>query len=795
MTRVFALACLLVVCCVPLAQGAGAAWGGPQTEVVVTLSAPPLAGQTSAAAHAAVDGQQRRFEAALHRRIPTATIRWRYRTVLNGAAVVVPRDAIPLLRTLPGVRSVDASIAYRPAETTTSDVTKAARSWSAGLPNLGAGIKIGIIDDGIDQTHAYFSPAGFTMPAGYPKGQAAYTTAKVIVARAFAPAGTTWKYALKPFDPVESGHATHVAGIAAGNANTSTGSAVVSGVAPRAYLGNYKALSVPTPGVGLDGNAAEIVAAIEAAVNDGMNVINLSIGEPEVEPSRDLVALAIDAAAAAGVIPVIAAGNDFDDYGRGSIASPGTASSAITVAAVTTPTPAGRSTLAGFSSAGPTAISLRLKPDVSAPGVSILSSVPGGWESMSGTSMATPQISGAAALLRERHPDWPVATIKAALMETGTAVDVDGQPAPPTRGGGGLAVPTKADVPLVLASPASVSFGLVPAGQTATLRVTLADAGSGPSPWDVAVETIAATPGASLAVPATTTVPGTLDLTATTAATATDGDLTGFVRLTRGTDVRRIPFWLHVSRSALGGETTTPLVKPGLRSGSTSEKPALVSRYRYPDVPPDGVVSSSLQGPEQVFRVTLPKPATNFGVVITRRATGVKVEPRVVVAGDENRLTGYAGLPVNLNPYLEQFGDPVLAAGAVRALPGAYDVVFDSPTAAGAGSFTFRFWLNDTTPPSLTLLQPRVSRGTPIAFRATDAGSGVDLSTVKVTVDGRGASYMIQSGMIRIPTRTLKRGAHRLRVQISDYQESRNMENVPPVLPNTRVVQARIVVR
>ena len=96
-------------------------------------------------------------------------------------------------------------------------------------------------------------------------------------------------------------------------------------MAPRAYLGNYKALSVPTPGVGLDGNAAEIVAAIEAAVKDGMNVINLSIGEPEVEPSRDLVARAIDAAAAAGVIPVIAAGNDFDDYGRGSVASPGTA--------------------------------------------------------------------------------------------------------------------------------------------------------------------------------------------------------------------------------------------------------------------------------------------------------------------------------------------------------------------------------------------------------------------------------------------------------------------------------------
>src|SRR5262249_5757002 len=151
------------------------------------------------------------------------------------------------------------------------------------------------IDDGIDQSHAYFSPVGYTMPPGYPKGQTAYTTAKVIVARAFAPAGTTWKYALKPFDPIESGHATHVAGIAAGNAGTNANGQAISGVAPRAYLGNYKALSVPTPGVGLDGNAAEIVAAIEAAVKDGMDVINLSIGEPEVEPSRDIVARAIDA--------------------------------------------------------------------------------------------------------------------------------------------------------------------------------------------------------------------------------------------------------------------------------------------------------------------------------------------------------------------------------------------------------------------------------------------------------------------------------------------------------------------
>ena len=87
-----------------------------------------------------------------------------------------------------------------------------------------------------------------------------------------------------------SSHGTHVAGIAAGNANTLAAGTRISGVAPRAYLGNYKALTIPTDAdVGLDGNSPELVAAIEAAVADGMDVINMSLGEPEIEPSRDIV--------------------------------------------------------------------------------------------------------------------------------------------------------------------------------------------------------------------------------------------------------------------------------------------------------------------------------------------------------------------------------------------------------------------------------------------------------------------------------------------------------------------------
>ncbi len=801
MIRFSGLLCTIVVCLLSAAGGATDAVlaGGPRTEVIVTLASAPSAGLAGArleARRAAIDREQAQFARSLHLAVPEATIRWRYRLVLNAAAVMLPQGALPRLQALSGVRSVDVGASYPAAAVSSSAGAASSSAWQTGLPNQGAGMKIGIIDDGVDQTHPYFNPAGYTMPAGFPRGQVAYTTAKVIVARAFAPAKTTWKHARKPFDPEQSGHATHVAGIAAGNAATPSSSGFRSGVAPRAYIGNYKALSVPTDAnVGLDGNAAELVAAIEAAVADGMDVINLSIGEPEVAPSRDLVALALDGAAAAGVVPVVAAGNDFDDFGPGSLSSPGTAKDAITVAAVTIPTASG-SSLASFSAAGPTALSLRLKPDISAPGVAIVSSVPRGrWEALSGTSMASPQIAGVSALLKERHPTWSVATLKAALIGSGSPVQVDGTPAPPTRGGGGLAVPVRADVPLILASPASVSLGLVRPGSSVPATVTLADAGGGAGAWNVSVEAISAVVGAQLSIAPTVTIPGNLDFAAVIDATAAEGELTGFVRLTRGTDIRRVPFWLRVERPGLLAATTSALSAPGLYSGDTRGRPALASRYRYPEVPVGGIVAAVLDGPEQLFRVTLTKPVANFGVVIVRRGLGARVEPRIVMSADENRLTGYPALPVNLNPYLAVFGSRVLVSAAVRPVPGIYDIVFDSPTAAGAGSFSFRYWVDDTTPPSLVLPQPRVKRGTPVIVNVADAGAGVDPATVTATIDGAKRAAPLRAGALRISTNGLRPGRYALRVQVSDYQESRNMENVPPILPNTRVLRKTIVIR
>src|SRR5207244_11027264 len=146
---------------------------------------------------------------------------------------------------------------------------------------------------------------------------------------------------------------------------------------PNPYLGNYRVLTVPTPGFGLDGNSPEITAGIEAAVRDGRDVITISLGEPTIEPSRDIVVKALGAAADAGVVPVVAAGNDFDEFGAGSVSSPGSAPRAITVAAVTSTRGTPANIVADFSSGGPTPWALSFTPDVGAHGLRILSSVPG----------------------------------------------------------------------------------------------------------------------------------------------------------------------------------------------------------------------------------------------------------------------------------------------------------------------------------------------------------------------------------------------------------------------------------
>jgi Subtilase family len=788
-----------------------------RTEFLVTLKAPPLATAVAKSRvlsartkHARLDvraptsvsylrglaqaqhGLARRIAAAL----PDASVRWHYQVVLDGISVVASGTDARRLGRLPGVARVYPSVRYHALERQGYQVIGAPQLWGQSLATAGQGIKIGIIDDGVDQKHRYLNPAGFSMPAGFPKGNHRYTTPKVIVARAFAPPRPKWRYAHLPFDPLLSEHGTHVAGIAAGDYNTNAEGTLISGVAPKAYIGNYKVLSIPTvSGVGPDGNAPEIVAGIEAAVRDGMDVINLSLGEPEVEPRRDPVVKAIDGAAQAGVVPTIAAGNDFSPFGVGSVDSPGSAPRAITAAAATR-----SSVIAGFSSSGPTPVSLRMKPDVTAPGVDILSSIPpsdGTWGSWSGTSMAAPHVAGGAALLRQRHPSWTVAELKSALVQTGRPVrGGNGREAAPSREGGGMLDLPKADHPLLFAEPADLSFGCLRPGRRAARTIRLLDAGGGTGTWTVVAHRSGSVP-IRLGYPSEVTVPGRLTVTASRVRASTQGS--GFILLSRAGSTRRIPFWYCGTGRRLSRHGYRVLARPGTYGGNTKHRRALVTRYRYPDLQPNSGVATALRGPEQVFRVHIRRRVANFGVAVLSQANGqgIQIQPRVVSGAAEDRLTGYPALPLTLNPYLSEFLAPVPAAGAVLPRRGTYSIVFDSASRASAGRFRFRFWVNDTTPPRLQLRTRSVRPGGTVRIRATDAGSGVDPALVEIHVDGRQIfnwTYSRRHGTLSIPTTEIAAGTHRLRVQASDYEESRNMEDVGPILPNTRVLHARLQV-
>jgi hypothetical protein len=392
--------------------------------------------------------------------------------------------------------------------------------------------------------------------------------------------------------------------------------------------------------------------------------------------------------------------------------------------------------------------------------------------------MASPHVAGGVALLEQRHPSWTPEQIKSALVQTGDPVKgVDGREVSVLREGGGMIDLPKADNPLLFASPTAVTFR--PNGGTRS--VTLSDAGGGTGTWSVAVELQSAPPaGVKVTAPTSVTIPGALQVTASAATTAKTGNVTGFLVLTQGANSRRIPFWLDIDHPLLGNEKAIRLVKPGTYTGTTVGMPRLVSSYRFPTG-----TDATYPGPESVYRVTITKPVANFGVAVL---SGDAV-PHVTFAGDENHLVGYPGLPVTLNPYAAGYGETRPIAGAILPTPGTYDIVFDTRSANGAGPFTFRYWVGDTTPPRIAVTSPAKRT---IAVTATDAGAGVDPQSVSVTIDGRRSIGRKSGGALLF---SVAAGSHKVTVSASDYQEAKNMEDVVKILPNTAKTTRTVVVR
>lgn len=295
---------------------------------------------------------------------------------------------------------------------------------SLGLNVTGRGVRVGVIDTGVDYTHADFGNC----------------TRQQFLSHNCSKVAGGWNFVANNSDPMDDfGHGTHVAGIIAANGS-------LKGVAPDATLYAYKALD--STGSGFESN---IINAIQTAVDpngdgnasDHLNIISLSIGG-QGDPD-DPMSQAIDSAVKAGVVAVVAAGN----YGSASqtITSPGTAREAITVGAAYKINYTQNlwdqnprvDQITSFSSRGPVVwMGGELnKPDVVAPGAIICSTAWPGivnnpflnhlpytscfdnahWL-LAGTSMATPMVSGVAALILQAHPDWSPAEVKMALRDT-----------------------------------------------------------------------------------------------------------------------------------------------------------------------------------------------------------------------------------------------------------------------------------------------------------------------------------------------------------------------------------------
>ncbi|WP_052849267.1 S8 family peptidase [Streptomyces avicenniae] len=314
----------------------------------------------------------------------------------------------------------------------------APEAWEAGYD--GEGVTVAVLDTGISSTHPDVAD-------------------HILAAENFSDAEDAED---------RDGHGTHVASTATGTGALSDGT--YTGVAPGADLLNGKVLD--DTGSGWE---SDIIEGMQWAVDQGADIVSLSLGGTAT-PELDLMEEAVNTLSAeSDALFVIAAGNE--GPGSGTVGSPGTAEAALTVGAVDK-----QDLLADFSSTGPTIGDGFVKPEVTAPGVDIAAAgaegaaiwdygtpVTDGYVAISGTSMATPHVSGAAALLAQANPDLTGEQLKAAL--TSSAVSTGDYYTPFQQGTGRIDVPA-ALAQSVIAETGPLSFGVVPYPQDESEPVT-----------------------------------------------------------------------------------------------------------------------------------------------------------------------------------------------------------------------------------------------------------------------------------------------------------------------------------
>jgi subtilisin family serine protease len=387
-------------------------------------------------------------------------------------------------------------------------------AWQAGL--TGTGTKVAVIDTGIDLNHPDL--------AGQVVESVDFTGTDLV-------------------DAV--GHGTHVASTIAGTGAASGGK--YRGVAPGAKLLDVKVCVFE----GCPDSA--ILAGMIWAAEHGADVANMSLGGPDTPGIDPLEAAVHDLTAKYGTLFVVAAGNE-GEYGDVTINSPGSADEALTVGAVSK-----TKTLAEFSSRGPRTADAAVKPDITAPGVAIVAarSADGSFDpidgndaytSLSGTSMATPHVAGAAALLAQQHPDWRPAQLKSTLTAAASPSDDLG----PYEQGAGLVDVARGITQTVTSDPVSVGFERNTSVQTRT--ITYANSGATPLTLNLAIKSNAPAglftlSASSVTVPAGNTAAVTL--TAQPGAGLADESFGGQIVATSGTARVQTPIAMDIARHTL----------------------------------------------------------------------------------------------------------------------------------------------------------------------------------------------------------------------------------------------------
>ncbi|MFE4955344.1 S8 family serine peptidase [Streptomyces sp. NPDC056653] len=421
----------------------------------------------------------------------------------------------------------------------------APEAWKSGL--TGKGVKVAVLDTGYDTGHPDL--------AGRVTGSKNFTSATSIQDR--------------------NGHGTHVSSTIAGSGAASGGR--LKGVAPDVSLIEGKVLDDSGSGY-----TDWILAGMDWAVAQGADVVSMSLGSNAKTDGTDVLSAAVNRLSAeSDSLFVVAAGNSGAAY---TVGAPGAADSALTVGSVTK-----QDAVSSFSSRGPRFGDDAIKPEIAAPGTGIVAaraagtlaaeSVNSSYAKLSGTSMATPHVAGAAAIVKQAHPEWTGEQLKAALVAASDGVDQAGVfdvgagrvDIPAALNGQVSAEPAvlqtvKAAQPVASTSPTVRRVTYTNRSDHA-IQLNVREEATGPD-GSTAPTALAVLDKNHVDIPAHGT--GTVTLTLAPAAAVKSGAYSGIVSASGSGQSIRIPFALTVEHTTHNLTLTGADNRPGVDNSTTS---------------------------------------------------------------------------------------------------------------------------------------------------------------------------------------------------------------------------------